>query len=127
MNPMLSDSEWRIMSLLWERPMTMPDIKKALDAETGWSRHTIISFLNRMIAKGAVEMEDKKPLRVYKALLPKDASLEGETRSFVRRLFGGKAGLLAASLVEREEMSDAEIDELMTLLERRRKKGENHE
>lgn len=120
----LSDSEWRIMTLLWEQPMTMPQIRKSLDAETGWSKHTVISFLNRMMAKGAIETVEAKPARLYRPLIERDESLREETRSFVSRLFRGKAGLLVASLVEQEILDDQEIDDLMRMLEiSRERKG----
>ena len=45
----LSDGEWKIIQLLWkESPQTIIQLTKALDEETGWTKHTVISYLKRM-------------------------------------------------------------------------------
>ena len=55
----LSDGEWKLMKTLWQRqPRTLAELVAALDAETGWSRATIFMMLKRLIAKGAVTMDD---------------------------------------------------------------------
>ena len=56
----LSDGEWKLMKTLWQRqPRTLAELVTALDTETGWSRATIFMMLKRLIAKGAVTMDDR--------------------------------------------------------------------
>ena len=44
-----TDAEWKIMEGLWEsQPRTMAEITRALEPETGWTRHTVITLLKRM-------------------------------------------------------------------------------
>ena len=51
----LSDGEWKLMDRLWEDgPATITQLTRALEGETGWSKHTIITMLSRLEAKGAV-------------------------------------------------------------------------
>ena len=50
----ITNAEWKIMSLLWERPMTIMEITAALKEETGWTKHTVINLLKRMVEKGTV-------------------------------------------------------------------------
>ena len=51
----LSDGEWRIMNLLWENPpQTIMELVRALKKDTGWSKNTVITMLNRLEAKSAV-------------------------------------------------------------------------
>lgn len=39
----LSDGEWKLMKTLWQRPgQTLAELVAALDADTGWSRATIL-------------------------------------------------------------------------------------
>ena len=55
----LSDAEWKIMNVLWEQaPRTMMQITNALKAETGWTKHTVMSFLKRMEEKDALHYEE---------------------------------------------------------------------
>ena len=54
----LSNYEWKIMNLIWdEQPRTITQLTKALAEETGWSKHTVITYLKRLESKGAVHYE----------------------------------------------------------------------
>lgn len=60
----LSDGEWKLMKVLWNcQPQTLAELVAALDADTGWSRATIFMMLKRLIAKGAVTMDDSGNFR----------------------------------------------------------------
>ena len=51
----LTEAEWKIMLLLWEKsPRTMMELTRALAEDTGWSKHTVITMLKRMAVKGTV-------------------------------------------------------------------------
>ena len=50
----LTDAEWKLMHRLWEQsPQTITQLTAALSAETGWEKHTVITMLTRLEAKGA--------------------------------------------------------------------------
>ena len=54
----LTDAEWKLMHRLWEQsPQTITQLTAALSAETGWEKHTVITMLTRLEAKGAVHHE----------------------------------------------------------------------
>lgn len=113
----LTDTEWKIMMLLWEKsPLTCRQIEDALKEETGWTRHTIISFLKRMIEKGYIQMEEGSPARLYYSLLNKNETVLQETRSFAKKIFDGKIGLLVSSLAESEDITKEEIDSMIKSL-----------
>ena len=83
----LAETEWKIMLLLWKQsPLSCRQIEDRLKEETGWTRHTIISFLKRMIAKEAVRMEESSPVRLYYPLLDREEAVLDETRSFIAKL-----------------------------------------
>ena len=66
----LSDGEWKLMKTLWaEQPCTLAELVAALDADTGWSRATIFMMLKRLIAKGAVTMDDSGKFQKYSAAI----------------------------------------------------------
>ena len=51
----LTDSEWIVMEVLWkDSPLTMMQITRELVTDTGWTKHTVMSFLKRMEDKGAL-------------------------------------------------------------------------
>ncbi len=52
-NVNLSDGEWKIMNILWERERaTITELTAALQEDTGWDKHIVITMLNRMEKKG---------------------------------------------------------------------------
>lgn len=118
----VTDSEWKIMEQLWSRErMTMTEITQALAEETGWSKHTVISLLKRMCLKGSAEIVSGTSPMEYRALISCREAVRQETRSVVKKVFGGRSALLISELVDQNELSDEEIDDLVHLLEAHRK------
>ena len=85
----LTDAEWKLMHRLWEQsPQTITQLTAALSAETGWEKHTVITMLTRLEAKGAVRHEA-----------------------------GGSLGLMMSAMVEGRALTREDIDELTAILE----------
>ena len=118
----LSDGEWKLMNQLWGKsPATITQLTERLAPETGWSKHTVISLLKRMCQKGSAEViPDTHPMQ-YRALLPRKEAVRQETRSVLRKAFGGRGALLIQALVEQEELTQAEIDGLLRELEQKKR------
>lgn len=125
----LTDTEWKIMMLLWKKyPLTCRQMEEALKEETGWSRHTIISFLKRMMEKEYIRMEKANPARLYYPLLNKNTTVLQEARSFAQKIFNGKIGLLVSSLADSEDITKDEINSMLQSLKQSLKeKGEENE
>lgn len=115
----LSNYEWKIMSLIWdEEPQTVTKITKALEEETGWSKHTVITYLKRLEAKGAVHYEEGARAKLYYAdIKRKDAQLQ-EIDSFLSKVFSGNLGLMINTMIKEEKLSDEEIEELVNMLKK---------
>ena len=118
----VTESEWKIMELFWQsESLTMPAITKSLQEDTGWSKHTVISLLKRMCQKGSAEViPDTSPM-AYRALITRSEAIRQETRSVLKKAFGGRSALLISELVSQNDLSDEEIDDLVRLLEAHRK------
>lgn len=115
----LSDGEWTLMKVLWESaPMTITQLTGAMKDRTGWSKHTIISMLSRLEAKGAVRHEEGgKAKRYYPALRREDAARD-ETESFLSKVYGGSLGLMMSAMVESRRLSESDIAELSAILDK---------
>lgn len=115
----LSDGEWNIMNVLWETaPQTITQLTAALKESTGWSKHTIITMLNRMESKGAVRYEQGvKAKEYYPAVERAETALE-ETESFLDKVYSGSLGLMLNTMVEKNSLSKEEIEELYAILKR---------
>lgn len=114
----LSDGEWKLMHTLWEQPgRTLAELVTALDADTGWSRATIFMMLKRLIAKGAVTMDDSGKFQTYRAAISYADVEPDETESFLSKVYGGSVGLMVSNLVGRGALSEKEIEELKAILD----------
>ena len=114
----LSDAEWKIMNLLWEEaPRTMMQITNALKEETGWTKHTVMSFLKRMEEKEALHYEDGEKARLYYPDLMREEVALLETEDFLDRVFQGRMGMMLNTMVQQRALSREEVAELHKILE----------
>ena len=123
----LSDGEWVLMRRLWEEaPRTITQLTAALKEEAGWSKHTIISMLSRLEAKGAVRYEDNGRAKAYYPVLRQSDAARRETRHFLDKVYGGRLGIMLNAMVDSQALSQADIEELSAILEKA-KGGANHD
>ena len=114
----LSDGEWKIMKLLWtSAPHALGEIVKALEDETGWTKPTVFVMLKRLIAKGAVRMDDSGKLQEYYPAIERCDVTPEETDSFLNRVYDGSISMMVSSLAGRKALSDKDIAELRRILD----------
>ena len=122
MNVSLSNMEWKLMNQLWDAgPMTLMQLTRALEADTGWTKHTVITMLTRLEGKGAVRWEQAGRAREYYPVASREEARREETSGFLDRVYGGRLGLMVNALVEDHALTKEDIDELSEIL---RKAGE---
>ena len=115
----LSDSEWKLMNRLWDRtPMTITELTAAVKDDTGWSKNTVITMLSRLEAKGAVRHQEGGRAKRYSPTIPREDAALAETESFLSKVYGGSLGLMVSNLVESRALTEADIAELSTILEK---------
>ena len=79
MNVSLSNMEWKLMNQLWsEAPMTLMQLTRALEADTGWTKHTVITMLTRLESKGAVRWEQAGRAREYYPVIAAEDARRGD-------------------------------------------------
>ena len=105
----ITESEWKILQQLWaNEPMTITRLTKAFEQDTGWTKHTIISFLNRMEEKDLVFYQEDGRARQYYTLIDRDVALTQEAELFLQKtasvgaLDSVRAVMQAAGLSEKE-------------------------
>lgn len=114
----LSAGEWKLMNQLWRAsPRTITQLVAELKPQTGWSKHTVITMLNRLEAKGAVRYEEGGRARQYYPAVAKAGVALREAESLLERVYGGSLGLMVNALVQQKGISEAERQELFQILE----------
>ena len=115
----LSDNEWKLMNLLWaDAPRTITELVYQLKEDTGWSKHTVISMLSGLEARGAVRHEEGALAKQFYPDIDPEGTKIRETQSFLERLYNGSLGLMLNTLVQEREISKEEIDELYAILKK---------
>ena len=118
MKSILSDGEWKLMNHLWEKGrLTITQLTGELKEETGWGKHTVITMLSRLEAKGVVAHDETTQAKRYYPLLEKEEAAQAETSSFLDRVYGGKLGLMMSAMVDAQALTEEDIDELTAILE----------
>ena len=128
MSVSITEAESKILSLLWEQsPLTVAEITAALREKTGWDRHSVISLLKRMQAKGTVCVEDTKPARRYSPLVDRNEARLEQARGLMDKFFDGKPVRMMSAMVQGGQLSPQDIDELMRMLEKAREELKQNE
>lgn len=108
---LITESEWKILQQLWSNePMTITQLTKAFTQETGWTKHTIISFLNRMEEKDLVFYQEDGRARQYYTLIDRNTALHQEAELFLQKtscptLSSVRSVIEAAQLSQEEKQS----------------------
>jgi BlaI family penicillinase repressor len=114
----ITSSEWKVMKVIWaaDKPLTIGEIAKALAGESKWSKRTIQTLVQRLTKKGALSYEEYRYYHYY-ALVTEDMCLKNEMTSLLKHIFHSSPAKLVATLVETEDISHDDIDEIVHLLE----------
>ncbi len=119
---MIYDSERKILEILWDRGDTTAKILSDTLAETvGWNRNTTYTVIKKCVDKGLVERID--PHFLCHALVTRDAAQAQAAHSLLDGWFGGSAAMLFCSLLDRQEIPEAEM---AALRERLAEKEDTH-
>lgn len=124
--PLISDAEWEVMNVLWETsPGTASDVADQLCDRMQWHPKTVKTLLSRLVKKGALRFREEGNRYLYTPVFPRERYVAAESRSFVDRVFGGQATPALLHFVETMELSEADLQELRSILERKQKEEES--
>ena len=115
----LSDAEWQIMNLVWDRqPIMAQDVISTLAEPCAWSPATVRTMLHRLVKKRALNFTPEGNRYWYRAAVRRADCVRRAARSFLDRVFGGEAAPLLAHFVRTARFTPEELAELRTLLDR---------
>mgnify|MGYP001014273021 CR=1 FL=1 len=118
--PNISDAEWVVMRVLWDKsPGTANDVIAALATETDWSPLTIKTLLNRLVKKNALGYKADGRVYHYFPLVEEKDCMRVESHSFLQRVYRGALTPMVAHFLESEKLSADEIEELRRLLDKK--------
>ena len=111
------DSETKIMEVLWEKgSMSAKDISLILADSIGWNKNTTYTVITKLVNKGFIERKD--PGFICSPLVTKAEVQKNEASSLADRLFSGSRKALFSALIEDEKITEEEIKELRSLIDK---------
>lgn len=109
----ISDAELEILEVLWTagEALNANEIRARLNEKKDWERTTVLTLIRRLLDKGVITQE-KQEVYYYSPLVERSVYVKEETKSFLNKFFKGNAKNLAAALIEDEDLSRDDIEEL---------------
>ena len=109
----ISDAELEILEALWAagEALNANEIRARLNQKKDWERTTVLTLIRRLLDKGMIAQEKRK-VYYYSPLVERNDYVKEETKSFLNKFFKGNARNLAAALIEDENLSREDIEEL---------------
>lgn len=119
--PNITPAEWEIMKLLWqESPQTSAKVIETLSKSVNWTPKTVRSMITRLTKKSVLGFEQRERSYYYFPLVQKKECAIEESRSFLKRVYGGSMKPMLASFLEEERLTPEEIEELQEILNRKK-------
>lgn len=114
----ISDSEWKVLEVLWDKPGSLiGEIRQAL-SDSGWSYSTIKTLVLRLTQKGALKVEETDKGKKYYPAVNETRCRIRETKNFLDRIYNGSVKMMVSNLVKDSNLSKDDAEELLSLIDK---------
>lgn len=113
----LPESELEIMMIIWRHdgPVNRMEIEEHLNKDV--AAPTILSFLNRLEAKGFVRVEKIGKVNWYTPLVKEEEYLQKESKNILQKMYRNSLKNFVTALYDGDGLSAQDMDELRAFLE----------
>jgi len=119
--PKPTEGELELLRVLWEKgPATVRELHDAVNLQRAVGYTSVLKILQIMTEKGLVEREESAKAHIYRAAASQEATQNQLLRDLSERLFSGSAAQLAMHALAMQPTSAEELEEIRTLIERKR-------
>ncbi|MGM1049028.1 MAG: BlaI/MecI/CopY family transcriptional regulator [Bacillota bacterium] len=126
--PPITDAELEIMRVLWANPnCPSSEVVKQMTDLMGWSPNTTRTLLSRLVQKeaaGAKLEKGSKRIQLFYPIISEQEYLRSETKSFIKKLYGGALKPMLANFLQDKKLNAQEIEDLKALFDENRSDGE---
>ncbi|MDE5700711.1 MAG: BlaI/MecI/CopY family transcriptional regulator [Lachnospiraceae bacterium] len=118
--PQISEAEYEVMRIIWKHaPISTNEIVEKLEATTSWNPKTIQTLIKRLVTKHAIAYEKESRMFVYTPLVEESEYVNQESNTFLKKYYGGNISTMLSAYLDNDRLSESEIDDLRSLLERK--------
>ena len=122
--PQISETEFEVMKIVWKyAPISTNEITEKLLRSTSWSPKTIQTLIKRLVNKGALTYEKQSRVFVYTPVVDEKEYIGQESNTFLKRYYDGDITAMLSAYIENDKLSETEINNLRSLLSKRKQKG----
>jgi len=115
----LTDGELRLMRVLWRQgPSTVGAVVDAVASANPPAYNTVQTMMRILERKGFVSHRKDGRAFVFEALVDESRAQKNAIRHVLDRFFDNSPGTLVLSLLEHEDVPDAEVQQLRELIQR---------
>lgn len=119
--PKPTEAELELLRVLWEKgPATVRELHDAINVQRPVVYTSVLKILQIMTEKGLVEREESGKAHIYRAAASQEETQNQMLRDLSERLFSGSAAQLAMHALAMQPASAEELEEIRTLIERKR-------
>ncbi len=109
----LTEAEWEIMRIVWEKePCAAGTVQEALAETKDWAYATVKLTMDRMARKGFLKIQKIRNLQLFRSCISEVEARRGELRKMLGRAFGGALTPMLKFLIQHEGLSKDEALEL---------------
>ena len=109
----LTDGELRLMRVLWQRgPSTVGAVVDALSGRRAPAYNTVLTMMRILEKKAYVLHRKEGRAFVFEALIDEANAQRSALRHMLDRFFDNSPGTLVLSLLQHEDVTDAELQQL---------------
>ena len=113
--PKIFESEYRFCLILWEHePIKSTELAKLCKEKLGWSKTTTYTVIKRLSERGVLKNENT----IVSTLISKEEAQLSELDELMEKKFEGSLPAFIAAFARRQELSDAEIQEIRRIIEK---------
>jgi predicted transcriptional regulator len=118
----MQDTEWDIMSALWDAgSATAREVTEALAARRGWKYSTVKTMLDRMVDKHMVEAERVGNVWSYSPAMPRVDAQRTAWQRFVDTVFDGSMKPALQFIATDAKLTKRQREQLLALLDEDRR------
>jgi predicted transcriptional regulator len=119
-NPLLAEQELEIMKVVWDLGSpTVREVYEILRRRRKVAYTTIMTMMNILAEKKLLKRTPRGRAYIYRATRPKKDTLKSMVRDFVGRVFDGSARPLLVQLVEDEQLTEKDLQQIQDIIRKK--------
>lgn len=112
------------MKVIWEHaPITSTEIVKRLKQVTEWKDNTIYTLITRLANKKMISIDKSSSPNLCYPLMSQEDGMKRERHFFLEKVYNGSLNLMLANIIEEENLTEKEIQELKSILDEKDHRG----